>query len=400
MSMNPSHDSISGRIQVLTERFSPRLIEIRRHLHAHPELSGQERQTAAYIAGVLSSCGLDVREEVGRTGVIGELPGDGRDRRTLALRVDMDALPISEAVEVPFRSHNPGVMHACGHDLHSTLGLGVAMVLTHLDASLPGTLRLLFQPAEETTEGARWLVEAGAMAGVSAIFGVHVYPTIPARTIGIRYGALTAAADDLEIVIEGEAGHGARPHEAIDAIWIAAQVVSNLQQAIARTRNPLRPAVLTFGTISGGRAPNVIADRVELAGTARTLDPETRAALPDWIERIVAGTCNSYGARYQLRYTPRVPGVCNDPALTQILERAARSALGDDCVRLIHEASMGAEDFSRFLECAPGSMCRLGVGFADRPNHPLHHPKFEPDETAIAAGVAALATAVWQYFEN
>ncbi len=400
MSASSNSDRVPDCIRALTEKFSPRLLEIRRHLHAHPELSGQEHQTAAYIGGVLSSCGLDVREGVGGTGVVGELKGRGRDRRTLALRVDMDALPIAEATEVAFRSHNPGIMHACGHDLHATLGLGVAMVLSHWDEALPGNLRLLFQPAEETTEGARWLVEAGAMTGVDAILGVHVYPTIPARTVGIRYGALTAAADDLSIVIEGAAGHGARPHEALDAIWVAAQVIGNLQQAISRTQNPLRPVVLTFGKISGGRAPNVIADRVELAGTARTLDPETRADLPDWIERILAGTCESYGARYQLSYTPRVSGVTNDPALTQLLERAARLALGDDRVRLIHEASMGAEDFSHFLECAPGSMCRLGVGFSDRPNYPLHHPKFEPDESAIAAGVATLATAAWQYFEG
>ena len=391
------------RIQALTEQFAPRLLEIRRHLHAHPELSGQEYQTAAYIAGVLSSCGLEVREEVGRTGVIGELKGSGGDRRTLALRVDMDALPINEAVEVPFKSHNAGIMHACGHDLHSTLGLGVAMVLAHLseeETPIPGTLRLLFQPAEETAEGAHWLVEAGAMTGVSGVLGVHVYPSIPARTIGIRYGALTASADDLDITIEGEAGHGARPHEALDAIWIAAQVIGNLQQAISRTQNPLRPVVLTFGKIAGGRAHNVIADRVELAGTVRSLHPETRAALPDWIESIVAGTCKSYGARYHLNYNPCVSAVFNDPTLTQILESAARSALGDDRVQLIHEPSLGAEDFSHLLECAPGSMCRLGVGFSDRPNYPLHHPKFEPDEAAIATGVATLATAVWQYFQK
>ncbi|MEO0947051.1 MAG: amidohydrolase [Cyanobacteria bacterium J06641_5] len=391
-----------NRIQALTEQFAPRLLEIRRHLHAHPELSGQEYKTAAYVSGILASCGLEVREEVGRTGVIGELKGSGSDRRTLALRVDMDALPINEAVDVPFKSHKAGVMHACGHDLHSTLGLGVAMVLSNLgeEASLPGTLRLLFQPAEETTEGARWLVEAGAMDGVEGVLGVHVYPSIPAQTIGIRYGALTAAADELELTIEGEAGHGARPHEALDAIWIAAQVIGNLQQAIARTQNPLRPVVLTFGKIAGGRAPNIIADRVELAGTVRSLHPETRADLPGWIESIVAGTCKSYGARYRLNYVPLVPAVFNDPTLTQILEGAARSALGDDRVQIIHEPSLGAEDFSHLLECAPGSMCRLGVGFSDRPNYPLHHPKFEPDEAAIVAGVATLATAAWQYFQQ
>jgi amidohydrolase len=283
-----------SHIKDLAANLAPRLIEIRRHFHSHPELSGHEYQTAAYIAGVLSSCGLRVKEGIGKVGVMGELVGSGTDDRLLAIRADMDALPIHERTELEFVSRQPGIMHACGHDVHSTVGLGTAMVLSQLGVELPGTIRFLFQPAEEIAQGAQWMVQDGAMSGVSAILGAHVFPTIPAGVIGIRYGALTAAADDLELTILGESGHGARPHEAIDAIWIAAQVITALQQAISRTQNPLRPVVLTVGKISGGRAPNVIADQVRLLGTVRSLHPETSAALPDWIEKIVAGVCQTY----------------------------------------------------------------------------------------------------------
>jgi amidohydrolase len=243
------------RIRAIADRLAPRLIEIRRHLHTHPELSGQEYQTAAYITGVLSSYGVKAQELVGKTGVVAELPGTGATEQRLAIRTDMDALPILEKTEIDFTSQKPGVMHACGHDIHTTVGLGTAMVLAELGVDLPGPIRFLFQPAEETAQGARWMIGDGVMNGVAAILGLHVYPTIEGGHIGIRYGALTAAADDLEIDIVGESGHGARPHEAKDAIWIAAQVITALQQAISRTQNPLHPVVLTIGQIHGGAPP-------------------------------------------------------------------------------------------------------------------------------------------------
>lgn len=386
------------KIKYLAQQLAPRLIEIRRHIHAHPELSGQEYETAAYVAGVLSSCGLIVQEAIGKTGVIGELVG-GTDDRLVALRTDMDALPISEITHLEFASRKQGIMHACGHDLHTTVGLGTAMVLSSLGEQLPGNVRFLFQPAEEIAQGANWMVQDGAMNDVSAIFGVHVFPTIPGGSIGIRYGALTAAADDLEIFIQGESGHGARPHEAIDAIWIAAQVITNLQQAISRTQNPLRPIVLTIGQISGGRAPNVIADRVRLAGTVRSLHPETHGNLPKWIENIVTSICQTYGAKCEVNYRRGVPSVQNDLALTQLLEAAAKEAWGSERVQILLEPSMGAEDFSMYLEHARGTMFRLGVGFKDRLNYPLHHPLFDVDETAIITGVVTLAYAIYRYWQ-
>lgn len=388
-----------SRIKDLAEKLAPRLIEIRRHLHSHPELSGQEYQTAAYVAGVLSSCGMAVQEAVGKTGVIGEMVG-GTDERLVAVRTDMDALPITERTILDFASRKPGIMHACGHDVHTTVGLGTAMVLSQLGEVFPGNTRFLFQPAEEIAQGAGWMVRDGAMNDVTAIFSLHVYPSIPGGSIGIRYGALTAAADDLEIFITGESGHGARPHEAVDAIWIAAQVITTLQQAISRTQNPLRPMVLTIGQITGGRAPNVIADQVRLAGTVRSLHPDTHATLPQWIEKIVANVCNAYGAHYEMNYRRGVPSVQNDLALTQLLEESAKQAWGSDRVQILPEPSMGAEDFSVYLEHAPGTMFRLGVGFKDKPNYPLHHPQFEVDETAIVTGVVTLAYTIYQYWQK
>lgn len=388
------------QIKTLAAEFAPRLIEIRRHLHSHPELSGQEYQTAAYVAGVLSSCGLHVREAVGKTGVVGELKRGECPPQWLAIRADMDALPLTEQTGLDFSSRQTGVMHACGHDVHTTVGLGTAMVLASLGDQFAGAVRFLFQPAEEIAQGAGWMVADGAMQSVAAILSLHVFPSIPAGTIGIRYGALTAAADDLELTIIGESGHGARPHEAIDAIWIASQVITTLQQAISRTQNPLRPVVLTIGKISGGRAPNVIADKVEMVGTVRSLHPETHAQLPAWIEQIVASVCQSYGARYELHYRRGVPSVQNDPLLTQLLESAAKDAWGPDQVQVLLEPSLGAEDFALFLEHAPGTMFRLGVGYPDRPNHPLHHPQFEVDERAIVTGVVTLAYTACQYWQQ
>lgn len=392
-----------NQIKELANELAPRLIEIRRHFHAHPELSGQEHHTAAYVAGVLSSCGLHIEENVGKTGVIGELQGKitgEKPNRYLAIRTDMDALPIQELTPLEFASRTTGVMHACGHDLHTTVGLGTAMILSQLKENLRGKIRFLFQPAEEIAQGARWMVEDGAMKEIEAIFGLHVFPTIPAKSIGIRYGALTSAMDDLTITIQGEAGHGARPHQAIDAIWIASQVITTLQQSICRTQNPLHPLVLTIGQINGGKAPNIIADQVTMVGTVRSLNPQQRTKLPQWIKGIVEGVCQTHGAKCNIEYNHRLPSVQNEPHLTKIIEQSAKEALGEEQVILIDEPSLGAEDFAVYLDYAPGTMFRLGIGKANQHNYPLHHPRFELDESAIVTGVITMAYSAYQYLMN
>lgn len=389
------------RIKDLAKDLAPRLVEIRRHIHSHPELSGEEYQTSAYVSGVLSSYGLQVQEGVGKTGVVANLKDPNNSSssdRYLAIRTDMDALPIQERAPLDFCSRVPGVMHACGHDVHTTVGLGTAMVLSELRSQLPGPVRFLFQPAEEIAQGAGWMIADGAMKDVESILSLHVFPTVPAGAVAVRYGSLTASADDFDLTIMGESGHGARPHEAVDAIWIAAQVVTTLQQAISRTQNPLRPVVLTVGQINGGRAPNIIADQVSLKGTVRTLHPETHTNLPQWIENIVASVCQPYGARYHLDYKRGVPSVNNDIGLTQLLEQSAQAVLGSEHVFILPEPSLGAEDFALYLEHAPGSMFRLGVGHTTQLNHPLHHPLFEVDETSIVTGVMTMAYAAYSYW--
>lgn len=385
------------RIKEIAHELAPRLIEIRRHIHLHPELSGQEYQTSLYVEGILNSYGLHVKTNVGKTGVVGELQTSDQ-AQWLAIRTDMDALPITERTGLAFASQNTGIMHACGHDVHTTVGLGTAMVLATLGESLAANIRFLFQPAEEIAQGAKWMVKDGVMDDVSAIFSVHVFPSIAAGKIGIRHGVLTAAADDLELTIIGESGHGARPHEAIDAIWIASQVITTLQQAISRTQNPLRPVVLTIGKISGGRAANIIADQVKLSGTVRSLHPETHSNLPTWIENIVANVCDSYGASYEMHYRRGVPAVHNHPLLTQLVESSALEAWGSDRLEILLEPSLGAEDFAVYLENTPGTMFRLGVGFPDKNNYPLHHPQFDVDESAIMTGVVVMAYSAYKYW--
>lgn len=392
-------------IKEIATKLEPRLIEIRRHIHAHPEISGQEYKTAAYVSGVLSSYGFHVQEMVGKTGVVADLEGiEPPEGNVLAIRSDMDALPIAEKTGLPFASKSPGIMHACGHDVHTTVGLGTAMVLSELAQTnqqrFPSTTRFLFQPAEETAQGAKWMIDDGVMNNVAAILGLHTFPSIQAGTIGLRQGPLTAAADDLEIVISGESGHGARPHQAIDAIWIAAQVITQMQQSISRTINPLHPAVITIGKISGGRAANVIADTVTLTGTVRSLHADTHAMLPDWIEKIASDICQLHGATCTVKYTRRCTSVLNNPDLTNLVATCATEALGRDRIEWIPDASMGAEDFANYTDLVPGTMFRLGVGYADKHNHPLHHAEFEVDETALLAGVTTMAYSAYTYWQK
>ena len=375
----------------------PQLIELRRHLHAHPELSGEEHQTAALVAGELRAAGWRVQEAVGRTGVVAELgPADGP---TVGLRVDMDALPVEERTGLPYASTRQGVMHACGHDLHTCIGLGVARLLGATAADLSCCVRLLFQPAEELAQGAVWMRDAGATDGLQALFGVHVVPNLPAGIVGIRRGCLTAAAGELEIQVQGEGGHGARPHQAVDAIWLAARVITELQQSITRRLDALQPVVISFGKVEGGRAFNVIADRVRLLGTVRCLDVALHETLPGWIDETVQAICRSGGGTAQVHYRCIAPPVDNDVALTDLMERCAVERLGAAAVVPVEQPSLGAEDFAELLRDVPGTMLRLGVAGAEG-CAPLHHCRFQPDERALAVGIKVLAATLLAWMED
>jgi amidohydrolase len=387
-------DWLSSGLDAALRDALPDLVRLRRHIHRHPELSGHEQQTAALVAGELRRWGWEVREGVGRTGVTAEL--GPRDAPLVALRTDMDALPIEERTNLPYASSHQGLMHACGHDIHTTVGLGVACLLGGRPELLPCRVRLLFQPAEETAQGARWMREAGAMEGVRALFGVHVFPSLEVGTIGVRSGSLTAAAGELEIEVLGESGHGARPHQSTDAIWISARVVSGLQEAISRRLDPLHPVVVSFGRIEGGRAFNVIADHVRLLGTVRCLDPQVHDRLPGWIEETVHALCHGHGGEARVRYRCISPPVHNAPALTQLVADAAVDLLGRPQVVWLDQPSLGAEDFAELLQTTEGTMFRLGVA-GPAGCTPLHSNTFAPDEGCLSVGVKVLTLSLLRW---
>jgi hypothetical protein len=324
---------------------------------------------------------------------------DGRLAPLAALRVDLDALPIEERTGLAYASSHQGLMHACGHDIHTTVGLGVARLLAAAEDQLRGRVRLLFQPAEETAQGAAWMKADGAMEGVQALFGVHVFPSLPVGSIGVRSGSLTAAAGELEVEVIGEGGHGARPHQSTDAIWIAARVVSGLQEAISRRLDALHPVVVSFGRIEGGKAFNVIADHVRLLGTVRCLDLELHAQLPGWIEETVQALCAGHGGEARVHYRAISPPVRNDPALTALVADAAVELLGRQQVQWLEQPSLGAEDFAELLEGTRGTMFRLGVAGPEGCS-PLHSNTFAPDEGCLAVGVKVLSLSLLRWLAD
>ena len=380
-------------------------IEIRRHLHAHPEISGEEVETTRLIAERLREAGCSptvCRSADGlETGAFADLVlgTPSPDAPLIAIRTDIDALPLSDAKTVPYRSQHPGVAHACGHDGHTaiTLGAGLAAarlgrvwretVLSEEDHDSFGLrLRLIFQPAEETSQGAEWMVAQGAMRGVDAIVALHVDPERSAGRAGIRYGVLTANCDEVELHVEGRGGHAARPHHSIDPIAAAAHLVGALYEFLPRRVDSRHPAVFTIGKIHGGSAANIIPESVHLLGTLRTTDPANRETLKIEIDRICSGAELSTGAGIRRRFYDPLAAVVNDPQVTAVLEQSAKDVLGDDQIDSIALPSMGGEDFAVYLDHAPGAMLRLGCRAPGRETHFLHSPLFDLDERILAWG--------------
>lgn len=373
----------------------PELIEIRRDLHRHPELAFQEVRTAEVVARELERLGLTVRTGIAKTGVVADLVnGSGP---TIALRADMDGLPIEEANDLPHRSVNPGVMHACGHDAHMTMLLGAARLLTDLHSRNelpPGTIRFLFQPAEETTDdenmsGAARLVEEGAMKGVDAVFGLHIGAHLESGRLFTNSGPIMAGADSFIATIHGESAHAARPHEGVDAIVLAAHAILACQNAVARRIDPAEQGVLSIGKIRGGVAENVIADKVTLAGTIRYFDAEVRETLHNELRRAL-DIVRILGGEAELEIVYGYPPVINDEAMTAILDAAAAETLGPDQV-VEFQPMMAAEDFSILMHEAPGSFAWLGAALDPPREH--HHPEFDIDESALIRGASTLAAA-------
>ncbi len=371
------------------DSFNDELINLRRHIHAHPELSGLENQTAILISGYLKNIGWTVSESIGRTGVIADF--GPLDKGIIGLRVDMDALPIFEETELSFTSKVDGVMHACGHDLHISIGLGVAKIVKDLKLNC-GT-RIIFQPAEEIASGARWMIKDGASSGLKYILGVHVYPDLSVGTIGIKEGSLTAAAGELKVEINGKSGHGARPYEGVDAIWVASKVISGIQELITRQLDPLDPVVITFGKINGGNAFNVLAEKVNLIGTVRCTNLKVFKNIGNWLSKNISSLANSCGADAKVLFREITPPVYNNSEINRVLRDSGIKVLGKENVIELHKPSLGAEDFAEFLEETPGAMFRLGVSGSNK-CAPLHSSKFDPDERAIAVGIKVITESI------
>lgn len=361
----------------------PWMIELRREFHRCPELAFQEHDTSRLVSATLASPGVETVTGVAGTGVIAHLPGDSHGP-AIGIRAELDALPVNEQTGLPFRSTRPGVMHACGHDGHLAIALGAAAILSGCRERLCGAVRFIFQPAEEAVGGAEAVIRSAAYRGsaLDAIIGFHLWPQLPAGQVGLRYGAMTAASDDVRIVISGRGGHGARPHQGVDAVVVAAHTIVMLQTVVSREIDPAQPVVLTIGRIQGSQANNVLAGEVELGGTMRTIDALTRREMPAIIERIVKGTASALRATAEIQYLPGTGPVVNDPELTRIVERAARRVAGPANVVHLEAPSMGSDDFAAYLGNTTGTYFRIGARRAgsDGTDVDLHHPAFDFDE--------------------
>ena len=392
------------RIAARLRELAPALVERRRDLHRHPELAFQEHRTSAIVADWLQKIGVEVRTGVAKTGVLGRIRGKQKGKaRTIALRADMDALPIRDAKTgtADYASTVDGKMHACGHDAHVTMALGAATVLSELRDELAGDVVLLFQPAEEGVGGAEPMIADGALDGVDFILGQHTMPLYRAGEVSVSYGAAMAAADFFTLRIHGTGGHGAYPHLAVDAIQIAAQVVTTLQAVVARTVDPLKAAVVTIGTIHGGYNFNVIADVVEMKGTVRTLDPALRDAIPPRIEALVRGITEGFGARYEFEYQRHYPPVINHDEGVALLRTVAGEVLGEENVHVV-APSMGGEDFSYYLQKVPGCFYFVGCRHPHPldPKYNLHHPAFDLDERVLTVGAQLFVEGAMRYLEK
>lgn len=363
-----------------------RVVSLRRDLHRRPETSWNEEGTAAAIERWLASLGLEPRRLCG-TGVVAEVAG-AADGATIALRADIDALPVTEETGLPFASENSGVMHACGHDGHAAMLVGAAELL--LADPPPGPVRLVFQPAEEVGTGARALIEAGVLDGVAAIFGGHLDVHFPAGTIFVTPGPVAASTDLLRVRVRGRGGHAARPHEAVDAVVVAGHLVLALQHVVSRGIDPAESAVVTIGRLEAGTAANVIAGSALLEGTVRALKPEIRARLLAEVERVTRATAHLHGATAEVEVEHGTPPVVNDGPATELALEAARRVVGPERVAPLPSANLAGEDFGFYQERVPGCYVRYGARPAGQA-HPNHSGGFDFDEAALGWGAAWLA---------
>ncbi len=393
--------SQTPQIKELMKKLEPQLIGFRRDLHVHPELSLQEVRTTQRIKEALTEAGIEILDIGTPTGAVGLIRGNGPGP-TIALRGDIDALPIHEENDVPYRSQTDGVMHACGHDVHTTSLLGAALILNELKDTFAGTVKLIFQPAEEVNEGARQMIDHGVMENphVDAIFGLHTYPDFPAGQVGVKSGGLMAAVDTIRIAVNGVGGHGAIPDSTVDPVVATCAMVSSLQSIVSRNVSPLDSVVVSMGTIHGGIANNVIPEEVKLTGTARSFEPTVREKLPDLVRRVVEQSVAAYGASASVEYIFHLPPVYNSESLHTLATDVVTEICGPGSA-IDPRPSMGGEDFSLYMEHIPGFFYWLGTGNVEKGFvHKWHNPRYNTDENAIALGSGVLALSAIRAMED
>lgn len=373
------------------ENLAERLVAFRRDLHRYPELSFQESRTAGKVEAALRELGLEPRPGVGGHGIVVDIQGE-HPGPVIALRADMDALPIHEETGLAFASAHPGVMHACGHDAHTAILLGAANLLAERRKAFKGTVRLLFQSAEEINAGAKAMVEQGALDGVDEIYGLHNLPTLSAGYAATRSGAMMGSVDRIDIQLEGKGGHGAIPDLSVDPVVCASAIVMGLQSIVSRELSPFQPAVVTIGSMRAGDANNVIPHYAEMTGTVRTFDPGVQATMPDRIGRLVGQIAEGYRCKAKVAYTMQVPVLVNHDANVRYIEDAIDATIGSER-RVAADPTLAGEDFSVYLRRVPGCFFWLGSGPSvdAEQAYGLHHPKYELNEACIPVGVALLA---------
>ncbi len=369
------------------------LVAWRRDFHRHPEVAFEEARTSAVVREFLEGLGLPVRS-AGGTGLVAVLEGNPGGK-TVALRADMDALPVQEEGEKEYRSLNQGVTHACGHDGHMAMIMAAAKVLTGRKSDFSGRIIFLFQPAEERPPGgAKRMVDEGALDGVDAVFGLHLWQPFPTGMIGVIKGPMLAQADNFNLTVKGKGGHGAMPHTAVDPILAAAQIIVNSQTIVSRNVDPLKPCVVTFGTINGGTTHNIIPAEVTMAGTVRTFDLAVQALAERRLREIAEQTAKAFGASCRVEYVTGYPALVNDAGMVDFVRGVVKRVLGESCLRPF-DPVMGGEDFAYYLQKVPGAFIFLGAG--DGKEYPHHHPAFDIDEKALPLGVFLLTSLALEF---
>lgn len=384
----------ADEIKALAKQFANDVVQIRRHIHANPELSYQEFETAKYVATQLRELGIEPQEGVAGTGLVAVIEGKNPTSRTIALRGDMDALPILETNDVPYRSRNEGVMHACGHDVHTACVLGAARILSNLKDRFEGTVKLIFQPGEEKNPGgASLMIKDGALENPKPdnMLGQHVMPYIPTGKVGFREGQYMASADEIYLTVKGKGGHAALPDKVVDPILIASHILIALQQVVSRNADPKTPTVLSFGTIHGGQAQNIIPEEVKVSGTFRALNEKWRFEAHEKITKIAQGVAESMGGTCEVNIDVGYPFLSNDVNTTRAARVAAELYLGEENVFDL-DLWMGAEDFAYYTHQVPSCFYRLGTGNEEKgTTNGVHTPNFNIDEDAIELGIGLMA---------